>query len=158
MLMEKSVNTIFELHSAMEHNLFKAFFKRYEMPEGLKHRHIRAMIALYFNKKMIMSEVSSVLNIEKGSFTTVADKLIDMGYVVTERSTKDRRVYELSLTEKGTALTQDFLAAHRAYISQLFDQLEETRMATFSEALEVVTSVLMDVGDEKFKTCCNSDE
>lgn len=151
MILEKSLNTIFELHSALEHNLFKTFTKRYPLPDKLKSRHMHSIVILHFRERASMSEMSNILNIEKGSFTTVADKLITTGYVINERSVKDKRVYELSLTAKGTDLAEQFVKDHRQYISDLFGKLDEKQLLAFSEALEIVTDTIASLGDCKFK-------
>lgn len=151
MILEKSLNTIFELHSALEHNLFKSFTKNYPLPDKLKSRHMHSIVILHFRERASMSDMSSILNIEKGSFTTVADKLITTGYVINERSAKDKRVYELSLTDKGTALAEKFVKDHRHYIADLFSTLNENQLSAFSGALEIVTDTIASLGDCKFK-------
>jgi len=155
MLMEKNLNALFEMHAVVEYNLFKNFFKQTKLPEGLKHRHMRAIVNLHFKGKTTMSEMSQLLNIEKGSFTTVADKIIKLGYAKNERSEKDRRVYELTLTEAGESLAKRFIQEHRDFLEVQFDKLDEKKMAKLSEALDVVNNILKEVSAENdFGTPC----
>ena len=153
MVFEKSLNTIFELHSALEHNIFKHFIKNYPLPDKLNHRHMRAIVILHFKETASMSEMSNVLGIEKGSFTTVAEKLIKTGYIFNQRNEKDRRVYELRLTEKGSQLAETFVKDHRAYITDLFSKLSEEEMIAFSKALDIVTDTIISLGGHKKRKC-----
>jgi MarR family 2-MHQ and catechol resistance regulon transcriptional repressor len=148
MLIEKSLNNIFELHATMDHKIFKDFIKAYPMPDKLNHRHMRAIINLYFVEKASMTEISQRLSIEKGSFTPVADKLIKLGYIINERSQKDRRVYEMSLTPKGKELAKDFVETHNDYITDLFSKLSQEELKAFSDALELVTVTLKKISND----------
>jgi DNA-binding MarR family transcriptional regulator len=158
MILEKSLNSVFMLHSAMEHQLFKAFMKKYEVPDGLNHTHVKTIMVLNFMEKAPMSRISHHVNLEKGSFTTVADKLIKLGYMMNERSEKDRRVYELSLLPKGKALAEDLMQKHREYIATLFAKLDEDQLKAFSEAVELVTDTIVAVGEEEDWRNCKTQE
>lgn len=61
--------------------------------------HTLEAIGLYGSKTM--SEVASKLEITMGTLTTAVDKLIKKGYVERSRSDVDRRIVNVSLTNKG---------------------------------------------------------
>lgn len=61
--------------------------------------HTIEAIGLYGSKTM--SEVATVLEITMGTLTTAVDKLIKKGYVERSRSSTDRRIVNVNLTQRG---------------------------------------------------------
>lgn len=61
--------------------------------------HTIEAVGLYGSKTM--SEVSSELEITMGTLTTAVDKLIKKGYLQRSRSDSDRRIVNISLTNRG---------------------------------------------------------
>ena len=132
--MEKneSYETLLILRAQMEYIIFKEFIKNYDMPDGLKQAHVMTILKLKYIKVVSMSELSYALNMEKSSVTSVADKLLGLGYISSERSKEDRRVYHLRLTEKGERFGEIFIEKHMEYISNTFGELDvETRLKLF---------------------------
>lgn len=144
----QNVRMIFMLKSALEHTLFKPFIRNYKLPEGINTTHIMTIMTLNFLKSAPMSTLSTRLNMEKGSFTTVANKLIKNDYIISTRSEKDKRIYDLSLTEKGKALAEDFGSKHRNYMIGLMDKLDEEKKNEFLSAMDIVTQTIVSFGDD----------
>jgi len=48
-----------------------------------------------------MSDIGKCLSMPKPHITVIVDKLIDEGYVVRQNDPKDRRIINISLTDKG---------------------------------------------------------
>lgn len=61
--------------------------------------HTLEAVGLYGSKTM--SEIAAKLEITMGTLTTAIDKLIKKGYVERSRSNIDRRIVNVSLTNKG---------------------------------------------------------
>jgi len=76
-------------------------------PEGLNRTHIRTLVFIDFNEGAAMTDISRRLQLEKGSFTPVAKKLLSMGYISAEKAAEDKRKVYLTLTEKGKALAAE---------------------------------------------------
>ena len=142
------IRMIFLLKRAIEHTMFRKFLRSYDLPKGLNKTHIMTLMNLNFLKSASMSFLAHRLNMEKGSFTTVANKLIKLGYVVSTRSEKDKRIYELSLTDKGRELAEDFGSKHRNYMSELVDQLGKEKKKEFFQAMDLVTSTIVSMSDD----------
>jgi DNA-binding MarR family transcriptional regulator len=85
-----------------------------------------------------MSEVSRRLNLEKGSFTPVAAKLIKLGYIQKNQDESDKRVYNLELTDLGLEVAEDFKEKHLTYINQLVTQFSEDERQEYFEAIDKV--------------------
>lgn len=135
---------IMQLKGALEDVLFKDFIHNYALPEGLNSTHIMTLMSLLMVSPIQMSDLSKKLNLEKGSFTPVANKLIKKGLIKKERSDVDLRVYEISLTDQGKEIAMNFGSAHMRYTKGLLDQLEDKddfidAIAKVTEGLELLS-------------------
>jgi DNA-binding MarR family transcriptional regulator len=137
---------ILNLRWSIEHNMFKMFVKSYDMPKGIKQTHAIAMMITRHRDKISMSELSNALNLEKGSFTTVADKLLKLGYVESHRGEDDRRKYYLKLTEKGLEFTEKFGSSHMDYVENIFSGLNNDRREELISSLNKVEEIFKEVG------------
>jgi DNA-binding MarR family transcriptional regulator len=134
----KSVEGIFNLKHSLEHVFFRSFTNHYAHPENLFHTHILTLVILSSHKILPMSEVSRRLNLEKGSFTPVAAKLIKLGYIQKTQDESDKRVYNLELTDLGLEVADDFKEKHLTYINQLVAQFSEDERKEYFEAIDKV--------------------
>jgi DNA-binding MarR family transcriptional regulator len=71
-----------------------------------------------------MSEVANKLMVTPGTLSTSVNKLIQKGYLQSERSEQDRRVVLLSLTEKGLEAFQIHESFHEKMISKILKNTE----------------------------------
>ncbi len=69
-----------------------------------------------------MGEVSSKLMVTIGTLSTSVNRLVQKGYVHSERSENDRRVVLLSLTEKGKEAFLIHEAFHNNMISKVLEK------------------------------------
>ncbi|MCH4886529.1 MarR family transcriptional regulator [Acidaminobacter sp. JC074] len=153
---EHDMEHIMYMRAQMEHLFFRGFIKEYDLPKGVKQSHAITMIILYFHPNESMSKLSKGLNMEKGSITTVVDKLVKLGYAVSERSTSDRRVYHINLTETGMAFAKKFTSDHKAYIGSLMDQLDQESRDEFFKAAGVISKTLERLGADFYREKCDS--
>ena len=116
-----NLNLIFELSHIFRNVFVRDFLADYPTPEGLNRTHLRTMLFILFANNPKMSEISGNMGLEKGSFTPVAQKLLNLGYISKSKTDKDRRKSILNLTEKGKQLTTEYYNAHAKYI---YDKLE----------------------------------
>ena len=99
-------------------------------------------IGLY--KPKTMSEVASKLEITMGTLTVSINHLVKKGYVKKERNPKDRRVFMLSLTEKGRNLYKVHQSFHFELVKNLILNLSDYEADMFIEALASLNSYLSD--------------
>ncbi|MDX1357469.1 MAG: MarR family transcriptional regulator [Clostridia bacterium] len=116
-----NLNLIFELSHIFRDVFVRDFLADYPAPEGLNRTHLRTMLFILFANNPKMSEISGNMGLEKGSFTPVAQKLLNLGYISKSKTDKDRRKSILNLTDKGKQLTTEYYNAHAKYI---YDKLE----------------------------------
>lgn len=83
-----------------------------------------------------MVEISRVVGIEKNSFTSVANKLLDKNLINKTLSNEDRRRYILTLTEKGSQTVDK--------IEVKLDKCLEERMSRFTKEEQVEFIQILD--------------
>ena len=81
--------------------------------------------AIGLEEPKTMTTVAKLMNVTTGTLTKAMDGLTRKGYVTRERSTQDKRVVWVSLTEKGKAAYKHHEAFHREMIAQVKGQLTE---------------------------------
>ncbi|PGK46306.1 MarR family transcriptional regulator [Bacillus anthracis] len=79
------------------------------------------------NKEMV-SRVANELNVSNSHITAVTEKLINKGFVTRSRSTSDRRVVYLEITEQGKDLVAKMEGAKKQYLQERFSALSEDEM------------------------------
>ncbi len=79
------------------------------------------------NKEMV-SRVANELNVSNSHITAVTEKLINKGFVNRSRSTSDRRVVYLEITEQGKDLVAKMEDAKKQYLQERFSTLSEEEM------------------------------
>ncbi len=127
---------IFRLKRDISEIYFKAFFHNHEFQEGMNPTLMQTLIYLEFMGSSSMTRISQILQLEKGSFTPVAKRLVDMGYVVKSRNEKDKRIFELSLTPRGKALVKEFKREHGDYIHRSLSAISEEEKKEYFSLIE----------------------
>ena len=72
-----------------------------------------------------MKTVAKLMSVTTGTLTKAMDALCDKGYVVRERSTKDKRVIKLRLTDKGKSAYYHHEQFHRQMIKNIASEMRE---------------------------------
>ena len=72
-----------------------------------------------------MKTVAKLMSVTTGTLTKAMDALCDKGYVVRERSTKDKRVIKLRLTDKGKSAYYHHEQFHRQMIKNIASEMSE---------------------------------
>lgn len=136
----KDFNLIIDLVPMLSKTFLSKKLYKNLAPAELNQTHIKALMFIYFNNNIQMNELSSKLHIEKGSFTPVANKLIDLTYIKKTPSTLDKRKVYLSLTKKGEDLV---VLLKESYLKAFEDNLnllsEEDQLALISSVENLIT-------------------
>ncbi|WP_369900478.1 MarR family winged helix-turn-helix transcriptional regulator [Bacillus manliponensis] len=91
------------------------------------------------NEKEMVSRVASELHVSNSHITAVSEKLIKKEFVTRSRSTTDRRVVYLEITEKGKELVAEMERQKKIYLKQKFSTLSDSEI----EAMISISSKLM---------------
>lgn len=87
-----------------------------------------------------ISEIASVMGFSKPSVTDAVKKLEKLGFVTKERSTQDRRVVHVKLTEKGHKLKIAKQRTLEQYENFIRTSLDEKELSQFEQILEKLVS------------------
>ena len=103
--------------------------------------HILKLIAEQPN--IILKEICEVLNIPSSTLTSAINRLEKKGLLQRIISKRDRRSYELELTEKGWTVKQEHDRVDRLITNKMLDCFEdEQELTTFVELLGQVCAKL----------------
>lgn len=138
---KESLKSIFELRSIIENVYFRAFESSSNLPIKLNHTHIKTLMILNFEGEKSMSVISDKVNLEKGSFTSVANSLIELGFVHKIRDTEDKRVFNLTLTSKGQEFAGEFAKNHLAYMVQKLECLTNDEKICYFASIQIINNI-----------------
>lgn len=104
---------------------------------GLTMPQYHLLLAAVYGDATTLGSLADELNCSRGNLTGVADRLERDGWLVRERSTEDRRVVNIRLTEKGTKVWEikRDLAKELAEIAKIWSPDERTIMLRAMERL-----------------------
>lgn len=82
-----------------------------------------------------MKTVAKLMSVTTGTLTKAMDALCEKGYVVRERSTEDKRVVKVSLTDRGRTAYYHHEQFHRQMISNISSEMSEQETEVLVYAL-----------------------
>lgn len=104
------------LFSEMEKN-FKEF--------GLNISEFGVLEMLYHKGDQPVQKVAEKVLVTSGTITYVINKLEKKDLVIRRKCNKDKRVYYVSLTEKGKEFIANIFPKHKDFLNDLFKDLSE---------------------------------
>ena len=100
-------------------------------PHGLAHIDF-ALLRLFLGaEEWTTTQLAEALPLAPSGISRTVTKLVDMGLIQRRRLLSDRRIVILTLTEEGTALTQELHGRVQAYDASLCEGVSEEHMAAF---------------------------
>ena len=97
-----------------------------------------------------MGEIARKLGITMGSLTTAVKTLEKKGCLLRLRSSPDRRIVRLELTEKGKSANQYHQAFHTAMVSAVAQGLSPEQLAVLTRSLELLSAYFSRAGSAGF--------
>jgi DNA-binding MarR family transcriptional regulator len=110
---------------------------------GLRTPQLRALLRIVRDEGLTMGELARHIGISFAAATQVVEQLVDLGLVTRERSTTDRRVVRLGLTEHAHAELDAVLARRAAQVREVCAQLSPDEARAFARGMELLGAVLM---------------
>ena len=89
---------------AVLHRAGRSYFDYHAMEYGISSSHIFFLLCLYRQQGVSQDAISKELKMDKGTTARIARTLEMLGYVTRQSDIKDKRAYEVFLTEKGRQL------------------------------------------------------
>lgn len=93
------------------------------------------MEAIGIEEPRRMSAIAKRLSVTVGTLTTNMNSLEDKGYIIRERSTTDKRVVLVSLTQKGKKAFYHHRDFHKKMIKSIVKDLNEDEMKILIKCL-----------------------
>lgn len=145
----ESFRSILDLRSIIEKVYFKEFEAKIDFPFKLNHTHIKTLMTLRFEGERPMSMISDKLNMEKGSFTPVANILIEHGFIEKIPDSNDKRIFNLSLTEKGRDFSTKLYHLHNTYVNELLEVLSADEKSLYFAAIQLINTISHKIQNNK---------
>lgn len=136
--MEKSNNRMLnELLVNLFHNVMNAEAKAVITEEfkDITNNDMHILEAIGIEEPRSMSRIAGELHVTVGTLTTNMNSLEKKGYLERNRSTQDKRVVLVTLTEKGRKAFFHHRDFHRKMIHTILHDLDEEEMKTLIRCL-----------------------
>lgn len=101
----------------------------------LTNRQYHALQHLAPGTNRYLTELSDLLFCDKSNVTGLVERMVRDQLVTRDRSEKDRRYYELSITEEGNDLRELSRTAHEASIMERFSSLTKEELLELNRLL-----------------------
>lgn len=116
---------------------FITYINRTLKNEEINANQIPLLIILHFNEDISQEGISKKLKIDKGSIAKSFKKLEDNEFIKRERDSKDRRKYNLFLTEKGEDIVKRAILRSKKWEETVLKDIDSKR---FEEDLKKITA------------------
>jgi DNA-binding MarR family transcriptional regulator len=120
-------------HTFMRHSFHD--FRRYMDASGLSSSQVNALMRLYHSGACGVSNIGEHVGISNAAASQMVDQLVRMGLVERTENLGDRRVRQLTLTEKGCSLAEKGVEARSRWMDDLSEVLTESQQAEICSAL-----------------------
>lgn len=104
----------------------------------VSHSGMAVLSRLEHDGKMRMNDIADFLGITLGSATSTVDKLEIAGYVARSRTTEDRRVIYVQLTERGVKALDDIRELFSREAQYIFGDLAVSDIEALTEAAKTL--------------------
>jgi DNA-binding MarR family transcriptional regulator len=94
-----------------------------------------------------MSEISRSVYISKSNMTSIIDKLVEDGLVERLPNKNDRRIIDISLTDKGNDLLRNWRKHSNNEIKMNLSLLSNEDLEKFYESVENIKNILLKIGE-----------
>jgi DNA-binding MarR family transcriptional regulator len=132
-VIDSIVDNIFHIFPSIYKKLLKADFEGIEA--GMTYLHFLIVRMLYRTGPVPISEIGKRLMIPRPQMTHLIDQLISLDMVVRLPGTRDRRIINIDLTEKGKTTLSKCVQLLRQNIINKMQSLDEKELRELSGLL-----------------------
>ena len=101
----------------------------------------RMLMILFHKGPMTMTQLHQAMGLEKGSITSVVDRLIELDLVERKSVAGDRRKVAIELTQTGYGQTESLKVEMAEFIHTKLQKLSEVDRRRFYQAVEVIGEI-----------------
>lgn len=104
---------------------------------------IKVLFVLHFGGMHSVNQLADRLNIKQSTASHLVEKLVRAGFVTRIDSATDRRISELSLTERGHTLADRLSGVtHKKVLAEWVSQLTEGQRTAFGNILHTLLAII----------------
>lgn len=133
------------LHAFMGllHEKFLFKFRSYNNIEPRVNKNqMKIMRILYQQDKVTSTQIGKMLDIEKGSLTTLIDQLVALGFVDRVVDPNDRRRILLSLNKAGQERIETVMEQYTLNLRELFRDVDSEEMELFINSIKYAVNFM----------------
>ena len=108
--------------------------------KDLTNNDIHVISAIGMNCKKNMSMIAKELAVTIGTLTISINSLVRKGYVIKERSKKDKRVVLLKLSQRGKEAFIKYEEFHDEMVKSMLENLDDIESDTLMSALQKINT------------------
>ena len=143
--MQNSIETTISFLVKSLPKLFNDFYlediKKFISDKNVNKTQLRALTFIKNYGAINMTELCNMLNIEKGSLTTMIDDLVEKRYVERVNDKKDRRRYIIVMTEAGDVLSDNFMTYLKGSLEQKMGNIGMDKMSSLVGSMENIINI-----------------
>ena len=139
-LTDSSTQKFSVLIQLLDRRLLRPFYTHSHY--GLSPLQINVLLLLSGNASPSMSQIATRLDISKPNVTPIIDRLIQDGYVARTANEKDRRIINITATEKGKKLISTIRSDMRKMLQERFSSHSEAEFDAFMGAIDTCIKFL----------------
>jgi DNA-binding MarR family transcriptional regulator len=121
-----------------------ALFKDYSLPDELAFLNLtqeRILMTVKNSVNVSMVSISRAIGLEKGPFSQTVDKLEKLGLLERVRSSSDKRIIRLFLTEKGVLITNKVEQSMEDHFSKNIKALSDKELKDLYDSLDTLKQI-----------------
>lgn len=126
-------------------DLYLEYIKLFIQDKDINKTQIRAITFINNYGSISMTNLCSMLNIEKGSLTSMIDDLTDKGYLIRIKDKKDRRKFNIALTRKGELLSEEFIEFLKESIGEKISKIDISDLELFINSLKIIIETMENI-------------
>lgn len=126
-------------------DFYLEYIKLFIQDKDINKTQIRAITFINNYGSISMTNLCSMLNIEKGSLTSMIDDLTDKGYLIRIKDKKDRRKFNIALTRKGELLSEEFIEFLKESIGEKISKIDISDLELFINSLKIIIETMENI-------------
>lgn len=109
---------------------------------SLKKNQMKILSILYQHDQITLTEIAKMLNIEKGSLTTLVDWLVENDFVSRSNDLNDRRKSLISLSSHGREVADEVIEFYSQKVDKLLHDVDPVEIQQFLTSLQFVVKFM----------------
>ena len=149
---ERTVNTYETINDILVH-LFNEIWELEEKAiiseefKDITNNDMHIIEAICLGAGDTMSSIAKKLNVTAGTLTTSMNRLVRQNYAIRQRSTEDRRVVMITLTEKGERAYRHHAKFHEQMTDAVIQSLESEELPVLLKTLNGLAKFFRNYND-----------